>query len=70
MSLPFLQVLAVVKNVRKPLKLGYIMVKNRNQHQLNQLVTLREAQREEMRFFKSHNVFCVVPEAQLVRKAR
>jgi hypothetical protein len=27
----------VVKNVRKPLKLGYIMVKNRNQHQLNQV---------------------------------
>lgn len=62
-----LQVLAVVQNVRKPLKLGYIMVKNRNQHQLNQHMTLREAQHDELDFFKSHPYFSEVPESQLVR---
>ncbi|CAN0414187.1 unnamed protein product, partial [Scytosiphon promiscuus] len=37
------EVLEVLSNNRKPLKLGYVMVKNRNQLQLKEGVSLKEA---------------------------
>ena len=37
------EVLSVVNNVRKPLKLGYIMVKNRSQLDLNNKMTTLQA---------------------------
>eukprot|EP00752_Nemacystus_decipiens_P009127 g8151.t1 len=54
------EVLEVLSNNRKPLKLGYVMVKNRNQLQLREGVSLKEAHDAEMEFFRSHNVFKTV----------
>ncbi|CAB1121527.1 unnamed protein product [Ectocarpus sp. CCAP 1310/34] len=54
------EVLEVLSNNRKPLKLGYVMVKNRNQLQLREGVSLKEAHDAEMDFFKSHAVFKTV----------
>lgn len=61
-----LQVLSVMKNVRKPLKLGYVMVKNRTQVQLNMHQSLAEAQAQEMAFLRAHPAFAALPDAQLV----
>jgi hypothetical protein len=62
-----LQVLSVMKNVRKPLKLGYVMVKNRTQVQLNMHQSLAEAQAQEIAFLRAHPAFAALPDAQLVR---
>ncbi|KAJ8599711.1 hypothetical protein CTAYLR_004743 [Chrysophaeum taylorii] len=51
------EVVAVLTNVRKPLKLGYVMVKNRSQAQIKQGITYDEARADEARFFASHGVF-------------
>lgn len=52
------EVLAVLHNVRKPLKLGYIMVKNRSQKELaDKDLTLEKARAAEMAFFAQHPVF-------------
>lgn len=59
------QVVAVARNIRKPLKLGYIMVKNRTQHELNHRLTLAEAQEQEMAFFKRHPAFNVLPDSHV-----
>jgi interferon-induced GTP-binding protein Mx1 len=37
------EILAVVNNVRKPLALGYVMVKNRSQKDINEKVTTAKA---------------------------
>ncbi len=52
------EVLNVVNNIRKPLALGYVMVKNRNQVQLNSNMSLQEASVEEQKYFSSHSVWC------------
>ena len=51
------EVLAVLHNIRKPLKLGYIMVKNRGQKELDEGMTSDEARAREMDFFAQHAVF-------------
>lgn len=51
------EVVDVLLNIRKPLRLGYIMVKNSNQKQLNEKISLRESREDETRFFQSHPVF-------------
>jgi len=51
------EVVAVLTNVRKPLKLGYVMVKNRSQAQVKQNTTRESARAEEARFFEGHAVF-------------
>ncbi|CAN0194370.1 unnamed protein product [Ascophyllum nodosum] len=59
------EVLEVLNNNRKPLKLGYVMVKNRNQLQLREGVSLKEAHEAEMKFFGSHSVFQTVDKSCL-----
>jgi interferon-induced GTP-binding protein Mx1 len=51
------EVLAVLHNVRKPLKLGYIMVKNRSQKELASGMSCVEAREAEMEFFTTHPIF-------------
>ena len=51
------EVLAVLHNIRKPLKLGYIMVKNRSQKDLDEGVDSHQARANEMNFFAQHSVF-------------
>ncbi|CAM9610022.1 unnamed protein product [Chrysoparadoxa australica] len=51
------EVMAVLHNVRKPLQLGYIMVKNRTQEELKNGVTNKEARKLESAFFSSHRHF-------------
>eukprot|EP00854_Cymbomonas_tetramitiformis_P012591 gene12591-14880_t len=48
---------AVLRGVRKPLKLGYFMVKNRTQTELEAGVTLAEARLAEARYFSAHKTF-------------
>lgn len=48
------EVKAVLANKRKPLRLGYAMVKCRSQKELDSQSTLSEAQRVEAEFFKNH----------------
>lgn len=51
------EVVAVLTNVRKPLKLGYVMVKNRSQAQIKLGTSYESASAEEARFFETHPVF-------------
>jgi len=51
------EVLAVLNNVRKPLKLGFVMVKNRSQSQIQQGLSHKSAIEHEDSFFKSHPTF-------------
>lgn len=51
------EALEVLLNKRKPLKLGYIMVKNNSQKQLNEGLSYLEARRDEESFFKDHPYF-------------
>ncbi|CAM9199600.1 unnamed protein product, partial [Discosporangium mesarthrocarpum] len=52
---------AVVKNLRKPLKLGYVMVKCRSQKDIDQGMDNQEALREEASFFRKQPVFKGLP---------
>lgn len=51
------EVVQVVRGQRKPLKLGYLMVKNRSQLQVEQGVTLLDARALEADFFRKHAHF-------------
>lgn len=51
------EVAAVLKNIRKPLKLGYIMVKNRSQAQIKKDTSPQSAREDEECFFLSHPTF-------------
>jgi interferon-induced GTP-binding protein Mx len=48
------EVLTVLTNIRKPLKLGYIMLKNRSQKELTEAITTAEAREREEQFFAKH----------------
>jgi interferon-induced GTP-binding protein Mx1 len=48
---------AVLKNIRKPLKLGYVMVKNRSQAQIKEGTPPQIAREDEERFFRTHSTF-------------
>lgn len=51
------EVAAVLSNKRKPLKLGYVMVKNRSQREVENNVSVQVARKNEERFFAQHKVF-------------
>jgi len=54
------EVVAVLNNIRKPLKLGYIMVKNQSQSQSCQsqiMMSHTSAMKDEEHFFESHPTF-------------
>ncbi|RYH22018.1 hypothetical protein EON65_19820 [archaeon] len=55
------EIMAIVKNFRKPLKLGYIMVKNRSQAELKATLSLTNALQFETEYFKSHPVWHHIP---------
>ncbi|CAM9238743.1 unnamed protein product, partial [Heterosigma akashiwo] len=55
------EVLAVAKNERKPLRLGYVMVRCRNQKELNEGVTSQQAAAREAAFFRNHPHFADIP---------
>lgn len=52
----------VVQNTTKPLALGYIMVKNRNQAQLRDGLSLDDALASEARYFSEHAVWQTIPQ--------
>jgi interferon-induced GTP-binding protein Mx1 len=54
------EVLAVLKNIRKPLKLGYTVVKCRSQKDMNAGMDALEAVTAEMSFFRSSPAFSSV----------
>lgn len=63
----------VLSNKRKPLKLGYVMVKNRSQREVEEHVSVREARKSEAEFFAQHRVFSTMSKdlfgvEKLVRK--
>ena len=49
--------LDVVENKRYPLKLGYCLVKNPNQRELNMKKTYEEYRQMENKFFETHRVW-------------
>lgn len=51
------EVLAIIRNIRKPLKLGYIMVKNRSQADLRSSVSLGSALDNEEMYFANHEIW-------------
>ena len=51
------EVAKVLANKRKPLKLGYVMVKNRSQREVEMNLSVKEARLNEANFFASHPVF-------------
>ncbi|CAN0283213.1 unnamed protein product, partial [Hapterophycus canaliculatus] len=51
------EVLAVLHNVRKPLQLGYVMVKNRSQAELKAGLSGSGAREAEEAFFRQHPHF-------------
>lgn len=55
------EVLKIVMNVRKPLKLGYVIVKNRSQADLKSDMSLLESQHKEDLYFTSHEVWSKIP---------
>ena len=55
------EVLKIVLNVRKPLKLGYVIVKNRSQADLKSEMSLLQSQQNEDLYFSSHEVWSKIP---------
>lgn len=51
------EVAAVLANKRKPLKLGYVMVKNRSQREVESDVSVQTSRTNEGHFFANHAVF-------------
>lgn len=51
------EVLKIVQNIRKPLKLGYVIVKNRSQQELKTAVSLAQSQKNEDNYFSQHEVW-------------
>lgn len=53
----------VLSNKRKPLKLGYVMVKNRSQREVEGHVSVQVARQNEAEFFAEHRVFSSMPKS-------
>ena len=51
------EIVEVLQNTKKPLKLGYFMLKNMSQKQLNDNISNQEAWESEKQFFLTHEVF-------------
>lgn len=54
------EVVKVLTNQRKPLTLGYVMVRNRSQMEVNENISAAETRRREMAFFESSPVYSKV----------
>lgn len=54
------EVLKIIQNIRKPLKLGYIMVKNRNQLELKNSISLTNGLQQEETYFSNHEIWKVI----------
>ncbi|XP_059402414.1 interferon-induced GTP-binding protein Mx2-like [Carassius carassius] len=64
------QILDIVQNKTIPLRKGYIMVKCRGQHQINENISLEEAAKEERDFFQKHDFFrCLLNEDKVTIKS-
>lgn len=59
------EVIAVLTNQRKPLTLGYVMLRNRNQREVAEGISTAEARRREMAFFESSPAFSEVDRSLL-----
>ena len=51
------EVVAVLRNIRKPLKLGFVMVKNRSQAQVEEGLSCQTVTDDEETFFQNHPNF-------------
>lgn len=51
------EVLSIIRNIRKPLKLGYIMVKNRSQADLKSSLSLTNSLENEESYFMNHEIW-------------
>jgi interferon-induced GTP-binding protein Mx len=51
------EVISVIHNLRKPLALGYIALRNRSQREINESITTSQARLIEQEFFHNHPVF-------------
>lgn len=49
------EVMAVLQGLRKPLRLGYVMVRNRSQEQVKNNLSLEEAKVQETAYFSGHS---------------
>lgn len=59
------EVIAVLTNQRKPLTLGYVMLRNRNQREVTEGISNAEARRREASFFESSPAFSSVDSSLL-----
>jgi interferon-induced GTP-binding protein Mx len=59
------ETIAVLTNRRKPLKLGYVMLRNRNQREVSECVANAEAIRREAAFFEASPAFSQVDRSLL-----
>ncbi len=55
------EVIAVVKNIRKPLKLGYVVVRCRSQADIDSGLDMKDATAAEQSFFRSNSAFASLP---------
>ncbi len=55
------EVIAVVKNIRKPLKLGYVVVKCRSQADIDSGLDMKDAAAAEQSFFRLNSSFASLP---------
>uniref|UniRef100_A0A8C1EWM7 Myxovirus (influenza virus) resistance G n=2 Tax=Cyprinus carpio TaxID=7962 RepID=A0A8C1EWM7_CYPCA len=64
------KILDIVQNKTFPLRKGYIMVKCRGQHQINEKISLEEAAETERDFFQKHSFFrCLLNEDKATIKS-
>jgi interferon-induced GTP-binding protein Mx1 len=55
------EIMSIVRNVRKPLKLGYILVKNRSQAELKASLPVSDALKLEIEYFETHPIWRDLP---------
>ncbi len=55
------EVIAVLKNIRKPLKLGYVVVRCRSQADIDAGLDMKDAAAAEQSFFRSNSAFASLP---------
>jgi interferon-induced GTP-binding protein Mx len=60
------EVLSVLKNIRKPLKLGYVVVKCRSQADINAGIDNKAALADERKVSCQHNMHNMLHDEQLV----
>jgi interferon-induced GTP-binding protein Mx1 len=59
------EIVQVISNIRKPLLLGYVMLRNLSQKEVNEskngLVSIKDARDKENNYFKNHKYFKLLP---------